>query len=134
MAAALTRFAGPNDSQLTDGMAQRHVLRAVRRGDRHRGPGRARGGRIHLRDPIPAGEFLYRDADRDLEVWLPYHVADDWQFLRGTESWEGLAASRRQRRQAGPQIDARGRALRASRTVRGRRVPGARAGVCRGRG
>ena len=109
LAAALTRFAGPNDSQLTDGWRSGTCCEPYNAGiaivDL---AARLVAAESTYGDPIPAGEFLYRDADRDLEVWLPYHVADDWQFIRGTESWEGLVASRRQQRQAAPQIDARG--------------------------
>ena len=57
--------------------------------------------------PGPRGEVLYRDADRDLEAWLPYHVSDDWRFSSEIDEWEGLAESRRRKRQSRPQFDAR---------------------------
>ena len=57
--------------------------------------------------PGPSGQVFYRDADRDLEAWLPYHVSDDWRFVRDVDTWEGLADSRRRDRQPAPRLDAR---------------------------
>ena len=57
--------------------------------------------------PGPRGEILYRDAERDREVLLPYHVSDDWRFTRYYDDWECLAKSRRSERQSAPRLDAR---------------------------
>jgi hypothetical protein len=109
LAAALTRFAGPSESRLTDGWRPGTCCEPYDAGvaivDL---AARLVAVQSTFCDPGPAGQVVYRDADRDIEVSLPYHVSDDWRFVRRLESWESLAESRRRERQAAPQVDARG--------------------------
>ena len=57
--------------------------------------------------PERRGEVLHVDPERDREVWLPYHLSDDWEFSADVEGWTPLAQARRDRRAAAPPLDAR---------------------------
>ena len=57
--------------------------------------------------PGPKGEVLHPDPQKDRDVWLPYHVSDDWEFSAEVQGWAQLAEARRGRRAATPPLDAR---------------------------
>ncbi len=63
--------------------------------------------RSRYSSPGPKGEVQYRDNQSDTEIWVPYHLSDDWAFSQNLEAWEGLAEKRRRQRLAAPPLDAR---------------------------
>ncbi len=108
LAAAMARFAGPGEFRLTEGWHRGMCCEPYDAGiaivDM---ASRLVAVQSTYCDPGPTGQVLYRDADRDIETSLPYHVSDDWRFVGNIETWESLTESRRHERQSAPQVDAR---------------------------
>ncbi len=57
--------------------------------------------------PGPRGRVEAADPSGKGKVPVPYHLAEDWLFLRDVEYWEGRAKERREKRLSGPPLDAR---------------------------
>jgi hypothetical protein len=57
--------------------------------------------------PGPTGHVRYRGDEDDKDIWLTYHLADNWLLTGQVEGWESLARKRRQERLAKPPLDAR---------------------------
>lgn len=57
--------------------------------------------------PEPTGDVCYHDGDCATDMWLRYHLADDWLFLFDHLYWAGAADQRRRERAASPALDAR---------------------------
>ena len=57
--------------------------------------------------PGSKGQIRYHDGRSATNVSLPYHLADDWYFMRDSIDWSATAESRRRERVARPSIDAR---------------------------
>jgi hypothetical protein len=57
--------------------------------------------------PAPAGRLAYSDGTAPTNVWISYHVSDDWLFSQDVEGWRRLAEERRRRRNATPPLDVR---------------------------
>jgi hypothetical protein len=57
--------------------------------------------------PGPKGFVWYHDGRCCTKTRLPYHLADDWLFLREGSSWLKVAEERRRERAAKPIVDAR---------------------------
>lgn len=53
------------------------------------------------------GEVLYHDGKAATEVWVRYHLREDWKIVRHGDDWQALADQRRQERAANPPLDVR---------------------------
>lgn len=56
--------------------------------------------------PGLTGAVCYHDGQFATEKWLPYHLAEDWLFVRDRSQWQAKADQRRKERAACP-LDAR---------------------------
>jgi hypothetical protein len=57
--------------------------------------------------PGPSGSIGYHDRENGTTVGLPYHLADDWQFVSCSETGEYVAKTRRRERLGKSPLDAR---------------------------
>ena len=57
--------------------------------------------------PEPTGDICYDSGHCDSELWLRYHLDEDWLFIGDGAEWRAVAEKRRRERAARPLIDVR---------------------------
>ena len=57
--------------------------------------------------PGMEGDVDYHDGQSATDIWLRYHLADDWRLMSDPLSWRAVADARREKHFARPDLDAR---------------------------